>query len=336
MESLLASLMQMSIYGSIAIIIVLLARIPMKRMPKGFSYALWSAPLLRLCIPLSVPGFFSFMPQRDQVISVTNPSMQFMDPIVMGLPVASESGIRLDTVPIPLTASVTLAEMFFAAWLIGVTCFMAYGVYSWIRLSKRLQTAEKIQDGVYISRKIDTPFVMGVLHPAIYLPESLNQAEKPYILMHEEYHIKRKDPLIKLISFLVLAIHWFNPFVWVAFFASSQDMEMSCDEAVLRKCGGDIKQVIQSYEEVDNLSYDIVDSKITSLDQIASFDSILNQPNSSRDPMGWHNLIFPLEKKHNFCFRSQPKRERTESGVWKAGWMEMERSITTIRKLIKD
>ena len=97
-----------------------------------------------------------------------------------------------------------------------------------------------------------------------------------------------------------------------------------------------VQQVIQSYEEVDNLSYDIVDSKITSLDQIASFDSILNQPNSSRDPMGWHNLIFPLEKKHNFCFRSQPKRERTESGVWKAGWMEMEQSITTIRKLIKD
>ena len=112
-----------------------------------------------------------------------------------------------------------------------------YAMVSYIRLRRKLITASLLRDNIYLADEIAFPFVMGLLRPKIYLPSSMAEQEQPYILMHEQHHIRRRDPVIKALAFLALCIHWFNPLVWVAFIMAGKDMEMSCDEAVVRKMG---------------------------------------------------------------------------------------------------
>lgn len=126
-------------------------------------------------------------------------------------------------------------------WLAGAGSMIIYAVISAVFLQKKLKAAEK-GEWYYELEGLETPFVFGIVSPKIYLPSGLSKSEICYILEHERTHIRRRDYLLKPIAFLVLCIHWFNPFVWLAFFCMGKDMEMSCDEAVLRKMGKEIKR----------------------------------------------------------------------------------------------
>lgn len=127
-------------------------------------------------------------------------------------------------------------------WLAGVIVLIAYSLITLISLRKKIKSAENEKDNIYISEGIDTPFVYGVIRPRIYLPSILNDKEREYILVHEQIHIKRFDHIVKIVAFGALCLHWFNPLVWVAFLLMGKDMEMSCDEAVIRKIGSDVKK----------------------------------------------------------------------------------------------
>lgn len=111
-----------------------------------------------------------------------------------------------------------------------------------MKLQKRLKNAVRERDNIYLAEHLETPFVMGIIRPRIYLPASLTDKEKRYIILHEEMHIKRFDHIVKIFSFFVLCLHWFNPLVWAAFFISGKDMEMSCDEAVIKQLGSNVKK----------------------------------------------------------------------------------------------
>lgn len=126
-------------------------------------------------------------------------------------------------------------------WLAGVLAMLVYAAGSAALLRKKLKAAEK-KEGYYVLEQLETPFVFGIAAPKIYLPADLTEKERAYILEHERTHIRRMDYLVRPISFLILCIHWFNPFVWLAFFYMGKDMEMSCDEAVLKKMGKEIKR----------------------------------------------------------------------------------------------
>ena len=99
----------------------------------------------------------------------------------------------------------------------------------------------KIKENIYICDYISSPFVIGTVKPKIYLPSTLNENETEYVIAHEKHHIKRFDHIVKLLAFIALTLHWFNPFVWLAFELAMQDMEMSCDEAVIKKLGDDVR-----------------------------------------------------------------------------------------------
>ena len=114
---------------------------------------------------------------------------------------------------------------------------MIYGVTSLLRLRRRLVGAVPLEKSVYLVDHISTPFVLGLVRPKIYLPSALPEGERGYILLHERYHIRRLDHVVKLLAFLALCIHWFNPLVWLMFILLGRDMEMSCDEAVMKKLG---------------------------------------------------------------------------------------------------
>ena len=133
--------------------------------------------------------------------------------------------------------SILLQNWTMFLWLFGMMAMFGYGFVSYIRLKHKLRFSTKAGDGIFESSLIASPFVLGIIKPVIYLPYHLNEQEKNYILRHEQYHIKRKDYLVKILAFCLLAVYWFHPLVWVSFYLMSRDMEISCDEQALKGMG---------------------------------------------------------------------------------------------------
>jgi beta-lactamase regulating signal transducer with metallopeptidase domain len=128
-------------------------------------------------------------------------------------------------------------------WIIGIIALLVYSLVSILILKRQLKSAQLIEKNVFEAKNLKTPFVLGLIKPKIYLPVRLNATERSYILLHEQTHIHRKDHIIKVFAFLTLSVHWFNPLVWIAFMLMSTDMELSCDERVLKQMNNeDIKK----------------------------------------------------------------------------------------------
>jgi len=127
-------------------------------------------------------------------------------------------------------------------WILGIIVLLSYSLVSVLILKKHLKSAQHVERNIYLAKNLKTPFVLGIIKPRIYLPVGLSENEKNYILIHEQTHIRRKDHIIKVMAFLILSVHWFNPLVWIAFMLMGTDMELSCDERVLKEINEDIKK----------------------------------------------------------------------------------------------
>ena len=253
----------MSLTASVVILAVLAVRRLLRRAPKVFSYALWAVVLFRLLCPVSVTSAVSLLgalgapaQERSAVTSVVEyvPAdiVRNMAPTVTPLPqepFPAEPGKNIvSTAPSvtqpaaapasPLSGPVAVLTL---TWLTGMALLLLYSVVSLLRLRRRLVGAVRLEDNIYLADYIPSPFVMGLFRPKIYLPSTLTETERGYILRHEQYHLRRRDHVVKLLSFLALCVHWFNPLVWAAFILAGKDMEMSCDEAVVRELGEDIR-----------------------------------------------------------------------------------------------
>lgn len=242
------SVLRMSLTASYAILVVMLIRLPLKKAPKIISYALWSVVGFRLVCPVSFRSFFSLFP--PQAVSVTG-NLISVQTASADLPAVASSFSAAHPLPSPATVSaetITTHQLNTAInigaylWLCGIAAMLLYAMgSSWI-LRHRLCGAHSIAKGIRVSENLRTPFVFGVFKPVIYLPSTLSEKEKIYIIRHEETHIRRHDPAIKLLAFLILSIHWFNPLVWASFALMSTDMELSCDERVIRELGCGMKK----------------------------------------------------------------------------------------------
>ena len=253
----------MSLTASVVILAVLAVRLLLRRAPKVFSYALWAVVLFRLLCPVSVTSAVSLLgalgapaQERTAVTSVVEyvPAdiVRNMAPTVTPLPqdpFPAEPGENIvstapsvtqpDAAPTaPLSGPVAVLTL---TWLMGMALLLLYSIISLLRLRRRLVGAVRLEDNIYLADYIPSPFVMGLFRPKIYLPSTLTETERGYILRHEQYHLRRRDHVVKLLSFLALCVHWFNPLVWAAFILAGKDMEMSCDEAVVRELGEDIR-----------------------------------------------------------------------------------------------
>ena len=253
---LLPIVFNMSVTASVAILFVLLARLLLKRAPKIFSYALWAVVLFRLLCPVSITTGFSLLGLFDAPVTETTTHTTAVEYIPQDVVHTPAPEVKLpvpgvnqsvnealpqgdeQTAADPLEAPVALATL---VWLAGIGVLAAYSVVSLLRLRHRLVGAVPLRSNIYLADYIESPFVMGIFRPEIYLPSSLSEQEQAYIILHEQHHIRRLDHVIKGVAFLALCIHWFNPLVWVAFILSSKDMEMSCDEAVVKKLGEEIR-----------------------------------------------------------------------------------------------
>ena len=248
-------LLNMSLTAGVAIVFVLLLRLMLKKAPKVISYALWAVVLFRLLCPVSIESSFSLFGLMDAPTTESSnmtTSIEYVPENIVHteypavtLPVPGVSEVINGTLPSgqeqlvadPLEAPTTIVT---SVWIAGVLVMAAYSVISYRRLRQKLLTASPLRDNIYLADEIASPFVMGLVRPKIYLPSDMEEREQAYIIRHEQHHIRRGDHIIKALAFLALSIHWFNPLVWVAFIYSNKDMEMSCDEAVVKKMGDGI------------------------------------------------------------------------------------------------
>ena len=243
MDKLFSAVLNMSVTGSLVILPVLLVRLLLKRFPKIFSYALWSVVLFRLLCPLSFSAPVSFLNMLKPETRVATPGTTVISFLPGDVPAFSEA---LADREVPVRPSrenkpVDRASLVPALWLSGVVVLGLSDLGQYLRLRKKLVGAVPLEQGIYWADYIDTPFVLGVFRPRIYLPSNLPAQELPYILAHERHHIRRCDHIWKLLAYGALCIHWFDPLVWVAFVLAGKDMEMSCDEAVIRQLGPQIR-----------------------------------------------------------------------------------------------
>ncbi len=250
------TLLNMSLTASVAIVLVILLRLLLKKAPKVISYALWAVVLFRLLCPVSIGSSFSLYNLFDapaeesgtltSVIEYVPSNIVHTEYPAVALPVPGISDAVNEVLPQgeeqlradPLEGPVFIATY---VWMAGVLAMVVYSVVSYVRLRRKLSVVVPLRDNIFIADDIKSPFVVGLFRPKIYLPCNLGDKEQEYIILHEQHHIKRLDHVMKALAFLALAIHWFNPLVWIAFILAGKDMEMSCDEAVIRKVDNDVR-----------------------------------------------------------------------------------------------
>ena len=244
MTAIFERVLNMSLTGSIVIAVVLLARLLLRRAPKIYSYMLWAVVLFRLLCPISLSAGLSVLKPLP-VTTTQGLSTVTYRPVEPVTPASGELGQEnarqepAETVKAETgDQAMTLAA---AVWLTVGGALAACGLVQYTVLRRKLREAAPYRGEVYLSDSIATPFVMGVIAPKIYLPSDTPKAERRFIIAHERHHLHRGDPLWKLLGYLALCVHWFNPLVWLAFFLGGKDMEMSCDEAVLNRLGEDIR-----------------------------------------------------------------------------------------------
>lgn len=243
-DKIFLQILNMSFTASFVIIFVLIARLLLKKSPKVLSYALWGVVLFRLVFPFSFESVFSLLPVKTNPISqdIVYAPIPTIDTGISAINHAVNSSLpaAMPHASVnPLQIWVFIGTL---VWLLGIAILLVYSILSLMKLQKRLKNAVHERDNIYLAEHLETSFVMGIIRPKIYLPASLTKKEKGYILLHEEMHIKRFDHIVKIFSFFVLCLHWFNPLVWAAFFISGKDMEMSCDEAVIKQLGSNVKK----------------------------------------------------------------------------------------------
>ena len=235
MINLFIAILNMSLTGAFVIFGVCLARLAMKKSPTIFQLCLWIVVGFRLVFPFTLEGPFSLIPFDFRFVP---PYTDNYPQVIRDYPSEMSYTHGLSQLHNGSTWEfwMTVATVI---WIVGVSFMIIYGIVSIILLDNKLKNAIHIENNIYEANTIKTPFVMGFLTPKIYLPVDLSEMERKYIILHEQTHIKRWDHVTKLLSYFILSFHWFNPMVWIAFLLMNKDMEMSCDERVLKQLGDD-------------------------------------------------------------------------------------------------
>lgn len=242
-----------SITASYLIGVVVVLRLVLSRAPKWIRVFLWGLVAIRLVVPFSFESAFSLMPETVPFSAVA--AQGTAEGIAAGAKVLEEDTdydaeiTKLDGVKMDVAAAGKkeyIVEILAVVWLAGVMVLLGYCVVSYARLQVRMSDAvicSRDKQVVYLSEKVSSPFVLGLVKPRIYIPYGLDETDKACVIAHERAHILRKDHWIKLLSYVILAFYWFQPSVWLAYVLLSRDIELACDEQVMRELGISAKKV---------------------------------------------------------------------------------------------
>lgn len=259
MEAVFVKLLNLSVQAGILTLAVVLVRAltSRTRFPKSALVLMWGLVGLRLLCPFSVESAVSLMPSREIVrVESAAPSVGADVPVSDSAqggalipperePAAPSTQSPAPAAPEPEKKADVLQTALRRAsyvWPVGMGCMVLYFFVSSLLLRRRVAGAEETEDGVRESERVPSPFVFGFLRPRVYLPRGLQAEHRAYVLAHERSHIKRRDHLIKPLAFLILAVYWFNPLMWLAYALLARDIELACDERVLRELGPGAKR----------------------------------------------------------------------------------------------
>ena len=244
LQKVFIAVLNMSITASyVAIGIMLIRLLFLRKAPKVFSYVLWSAVLIRLVCPVSFSSVFSLLgPVSSRALQDTG-ALEYVPHDIGFMQVPAINGISSSLPHATEAASVNPMQIVMAVlsvvWLAGIIVLLLYSAISYLNMRDRVRTATLVRDNVFETDRMRTAFLFGLIRPGIYVPVGVRESDLPYVLAHERMHIQRRDYLIKPVAFLVLIVHWFNPLMWASFALMSRDMEMSCDEGVLANMDSD-------------------------------------------------------------------------------------------------
>lgn len=259
MTEVFRTVLNMSITGGIAALAVVLLRIPLKRSPRWISCALWIVVFLRLLLPFSFSAPVSLLsgigaPEPENGVVMYLPSDFSGETIILNLDTSSvptssilpTNSTTTSLAPTPRDSADPM-QIWLAIgteiWLAGSAVILIQAIYLYGKLQIRARKAVFVEPGVYETDSVDSPFVLGIVRPRIILPLTLLRQERELVLRHEQAHIDRYDYLMKPLAFLILAVHWFNPLVWISFRLFCDDMEESCDERAIHSL--DREQIAQ-------------------------------------------------------------------------------------------
>lgn len=239
MAAVFLKLLNLSISASWLVLAVLVLRLISKRSPKWVNVLLWGIVALRLVLPFSIESALSLIPSAETV----SPAVVQFAPaptITSGVSVIDNAvnpslSEHFSAVP---TASVNplyvWTEIAGWVWLIGLGAMLLYALVSYLRLRRRVSVSLPVQDHIYLCDAISSPFILGVVKPRIYLPSGLDEVQRQNVLSHERAHLARRDHWWKPLGFTLLAVYWFNPVLWLAYTLLCRDIELACDERVIR------------------------------------------------------------------------------------------------------
>ncbi len=218
MENIFNEILGMSLDSAWLIGAVIIARALLNKAPKYFRKVLWGLVALRLLIPFSFESALSLAPE---------------------MPAQTVERVSQQMVSAPVEQGVSFMAIAAVVWLIIGVAFLGYGLVSYLKLKAKIFDSVIFKDNIYYSDRIESPFVCGFIKPKIYIPYSLDEQTQKCVLQHEATHIKHGDHILKYMGFSLLCLHWFNPLVWVSYFLLCKDIELSCDESVVKNYDAD-------------------------------------------------------------------------------------------------
>ena len=245
MSEIFLKIINMSISASYIVLAVMLLRLLLKKAPKWITVVLWGIVAVRLVCPFSIESVLSLIPSSE----VVSPDimMDKTPEINTGIPIINQvinPVISGSFTPDPGTSANPLQlwiPTFAVIWIIGMVALLVYTVISYAKVKRKIGTAVLLRDNIYQSENVVSPFVLGIIKPKIYLPFNMNEKDMEHVVAHEMAHIRRKDHLWKPLGFLLLTLHWFNPLMWLGYVLLCRDIELACDEKVIKELDHDAR-----------------------------------------------------------------------------------------------
>lgn len=230
-------LFNMSLTASVMILFVALLRLVFRRFPKKYFCILWMLVGLRLICPVTLESAMSLIPSAEPIPeAVLESNSMWVETGIEALDRPVNHYFQdhyYEGISVPTDHKVQILEVLAWAWLAGVGGMLVYGGGSFLYLRRRIKTAVLLRDDLWQSEYVRSPFILGMFRPRIYLPFDLKEPQLTYVLAHERAHIRRGDHFVKPVSYLLLSVYWFNPFIWLAFCLLCRDLEQACDERVI-------------------------------------------------------------------------------------------------------
>ena len=238
MTGIFLKIVNMSISACWIVLAIILLRLVLKKAPKWINCVLWGIAGLRLVMPFSFESIFSLIPSAETITKAPDSPRPHIDSGVSVIDNQVNDYLRgnyFEGVSRPMGNFVDVTTILAIIWVVGIVVLLIYTLISFLKLKRKIGTAVLLRDNIYQSEAVVSPFVLGVIKPKIYLPFNMSEQDMEHVISHEQAHLRRKDHLWKPLGFLILTLHWFNPMVWLGYILLCRDIELACDEKVVKE-----------------------------------------------------------------------------------------------------